>query len=97
MSAYRRISKEDYLERKHAGATNIGWAEGVGYYVEDRQALEEFWKQSDAVKKRLTATPLERIDLLCEQHELYTKDELVSLIQKVICSSSPPKATYPEK
>lgn len=52
MSAYRPISKDDYMERERAGATNIGWAEGVGYYVEDRQALEEFWKASDQIKQQ---------------------------------------------
>lgn len=55
MSAYRPIPEEDYMERKRTGATNIGWAEGVGYYVEDRQALEEFWKASDEIKKQRAA------------------------------------------
>lgn len=50
MSAYRPISKDDYLDRERAGDINIGWAEGVGYYVEDRQALEEFWMASDQIK-----------------------------------------------
>jgi hypothetical protein len=56
MSAYRPISKDDYLERERSGATNIGWAEGVGYYVEDRQALEEFWKASDQIKQQAKAS-----------------------------------------
>ena len=33
---------------------------------------------------------IERIDLLCEQEELYTRDELVAAIRR-ICAESPSK------
>jgi len=75
----RRVAKQ--VRPESASREAVLEAQGTIEQLEKQLAFER--KKSEPSFLH-AGSPLWRIDLLCEQHELYTKDELVGLIQKVV-------------